>query len=156
MTFPEDAICLGWLLVLVTGVTRPAGAQRGVVWQGQVVTTTAADPFVGGGLGWGLRGSGRLGLNLTASSGVSGTAFAGRFEGLATFHLEPGRRSGIGVYGAAGVAAVATKESTAEWLVFVIGLEARPRAKNGWFLELGLGGGVRAATGFRIRRFARR
>jgi len=143
------------LVVAMTVTPRPADGQRAVVWQGQFVGTTAADAFVGAGVGWGLRGPGRLGLNLTASSGVAGKAFAGRFEGVATFHLEPGRRRGVGVYGAAGVAAVATGESTAEWLVVAVGIDARPRAENGWFLELGVGGGVRAATGFRIRRFAR-
>jgi hypothetical protein len=67
------------------------------------------------------------------------------------FLLKPRERRGLGVYGGGGVA-VAGGPDTEGFVVVVIGLEARPGARSGWALEVGIGGGVRFSVGYRWRR----
>jgi hypothetical protein len=114
------------------------------------MVTTAADPFLGGGLGVGVRQLGRFGLGATASGGVVGGELGARFEGVATFHLDPGRRTGVAPYGGGGVAVVTSSSSTA-YVLLLLGIESRPRARRGWFIEVGLGGGLRGSVGLRWR-----
>ena len=43
-------------------------------------------------------------------------------------------------------------ETSHGWLILTGGIEQNPGAKRGWVLELGLGGGMRVAVGYRWRR----
>ena len=43
---------------------------------------------------------------------------------------------------------------TCPLVVLTLGLEARPAARDGWFVEAGVGGGARLAAGYRWRRFS--
>lgn len=128
----------------------PARAQRIVTWQLQAIGTTAADPFVGGGFGVGVRQRGRFGFGATASGGAVGGELGARFEGAATFHLDPRRRAGVAPYGGAGLAVV-TSSNTAAYVLLVLGIESRPGARRGWFVEVGIGGGLRGSVGIRWR-----
>jgi hypothetical protein len=88
---------------------------------------------------------------------VNGTAgaleqlFAVRGEGVLSFHLDPGKESGISPYAAAGIAAQATRLTTRGYVLVLIGLEQRPGRPSGWFLEAGVGGGLRLSAGYRVR-----
>lgn len=126
-------------------------AQTVTVWQVHGLVTTAADPFVGAGTGVGIRPRGRLGVGLTASGGTVGGEPGVRIEGLANFHLDPARRRGTGLYVGGGVAVVASGAGSREFLALLVGLEATPGGRRGWFVEAGVAGGMRLTAGFRFR-----
>ena len=132
----------------------PAAAQQ-VPEAGMVAIATASDPalFVGGVYG-GLRTSLRTRISASAAAGVSSGEAAWRGELLAHFLLSPTRRRGVGVYGAGGVAVVGGPVDEG-YVVLTLGIEARPGARSGWFLEAGIGGGARVAAGLRWRRIPR-
>ncbi len=131
----------------------PAEAQHITVWQLQALGTTAADHFVGAGAGWGVRNLGRLGFGITANAGDANGSLGARVEALTSFHFSPFRRRGVGGYGAGGLAVAVTDSSSREFLVLLVGLEARPGRRYGWFVEAGVGGGIRISAGVRLRRF---
>jgi hypothetical protein len=57
----------------------------------------------------------------------------------------------VAPYAGGGVALAATSDEVFEYVLLVIGLETAPGARRGWFAEVGIGGGVRVAAGYRIR-----
>ncbi len=79
-----------------------------------------------------------------------------RIEGILSFHLNPYKRSGVSPYAGGGVALVLIQDASREYIVGVIGIEWRPGTGSGWFVEAGIGGGVRLALGHQLRRRARR
>jgi hypothetical protein len=141
-----------WLLLgAALGAARPAAAQR-VVELGVTGIATASDPAVAvAGVYGALRTSLRSRVSVAAAIGGGGGETAWRGELLGHFLLSPTRRSGVGLYGAAGVAAVGGPVDQG-YLVVTLGLEGRPGARSGWFAEAGVGGGVRLAAGYRWRR----
>jgi hypothetical protein len=112
---------------------------------------TAADPsVVAGGVYAALRTSLRTRISAAAAIGASGGETAWRGELLGHFLLNPTRRDGVGLYGAGGIAVVGGAVDQG-YLVVTLGLEARPGARSGWFVEAGVGGGARLAGGYRWR-----
>jgi hypothetical protein len=129
----------------------PASAQS-VPELGVVAMATASDPaLVAAGAYGGLRTSLRTRVSAAALAGVSGSEAAWRGELLVHFLLNPTRRTGAGVYGAGGVAVVGGPVDQG-YVVVTLGVEARPGAPSGWFVEAGVGGGARLAMGYRWRR----
>lgn len=115
----------------------------------------ASDPgFLGAGVYGAWRPSRRARLSLGGAIGGAGGEAAWRAELLGHFLLTPRARTGVGVYGAGGVAVVGgpTEEG---YVVLTLGLETSPGGPTGWFAEAGVGGGARAAIGFRRRWFGR-
>ena len=143
---------LACLLVAATLVAaRPVAAQR-VLELGAIGIATASDPaVVVGGVYGALRTSLRTRVSAAAAIGASDGETAWRGELLVHFLLSPTRRSGAGLYGAGGVAVVAGLVEQG-YLVMTLGLEGRPGARSGWFVEAGVGGGARLAAGYRWRR----
>ena len=116
------------------------------------MVATASDPALGvATVSGALRTSRRMRVSATVGAGVSDGRAAWRGELLAHFLLNPTRRSGVGIYGAGGVAAVGGPVDQG-YLVLALGVEARPGGRSGWFVEAGVGGGVRLAAGVRWRR----
>lgn len=115
-------------------------------------TLTTADPtaWVAGAYG-ALRPSSRVRVATQVGAGITGDAFGWRGELLWHFLLKPRERRRLGVYGGGGVA-VAGGPDTEGYVVLVLGVEARPGAGSGWAFEVGVGGGVRIAVGYRWRR----
>jgi hypothetical protein len=138
--------------LLAAAVASPAAAQQ-VLELGVTGIATASDPalVVGGGYA-AVRTSQRTRLSAALGAGASDGRGAWRGEVLAHFLLNPTRRRGTAVYGAGGVAAVGGPVDQG-YLVLTLGLEARPGARSGWFVEAGVGGGARLAAGFRWRRW---
>lgn len=119
---------------------------------GVVGIATASDPALAvGGIYGALRTSLRTRVSAAAAIGASDGETAWRGELLAHFLLSPTRRTGAGLYGAVGVAVVGGPAEQG-YLVVTLGLEARPGARSGWFVEAGVGGGARLAAGYRWRR----
>ncbi|HEX4600073.1 MAG TPA: hypothetical protein VH116_01670 [Gemmatimonadales bacterium] len=92
------------------------------------------------------------------------SAAAGNYEGgvglrlqlTAQLLLKPADRSGVGPYAGLGLAFVgAAAAHGAGYLTALLGVEAASGRRAGWYSELGLGGGVRLAVGWRWRRFPR-
>jgi hypothetical protein len=99
-----------------------------------------------------IRLSERGRLAVTVGAGVSDGSAAWRAEALGQFLLAPRRRSGVAAYAGAGVAAVGGPVDRG-YLVLALGAEAAPGSRTGWFAEVGAGGGLRLAAGWRWRWF---
>lgn len=113
---------------------------------------TASDPaLAAAGLYAGVRTSTRTRLSAWAGAGISSDDMAFRGELLGHFLLSPNQLAGTGFYVGGGVAAVAGAVGRG-YLVLTAGVEDRPGAGSGWAAELGIGGGVRVALGYRWRR----
>ena len=146
------APALAALMALAGGPGR-VGAQQATEL-GVGVIATASDPALGVGAVYGaLRTSRRMRISAAAGAGMSDERAAWRGELLAHFLLSPDRRQGVGLYGAGGVAVVGGPVDEG-YLVLTLGLEDRPAAATGWFIEAGVGGGARLAAGYRWRRFS--
>jgi len=143
------------IVASVALASRPAGVVAQQAKEvGIGIIATASDPALGVGAVYGaVRTSRRMRLSLAMGAGVSDERAAWRGELLAHFLLSPARREGAGFYGAGGIAAVGGPVEQG-YLVLTLGLEGRPAARQGWFLEAGVGGGIRLAGGFRWRRFS--
>ena len=129
----------------------PVAAQQ-VTELGVMGIATASDPTLAVAGGYGaIRTSQRTRISAGLGAGASGGRAAWRGELLAHFLLNPTRRWGVGVYGAGGLAVVGGTVDQG-YLVLTLGLEGRPGARSGWFVEAGVGGGARLAAGVRWRR----
>jgi len=123
----------------------------------QAAATVAPAPqaFVGGGWGFVVRPRGRLGLGLAAMVGARNRNLAARGEALLSFVLDPFRRRGVAPYAAGGIAVVGDRVATNQYLVGTLGLAGKPGQRTGWFVEGGMGGGLRLAAGVTLRRRTR-
>jgi hypothetical protein len=126
-------------------------AQRVTELGVEAIGTGANPALVVGGITGALRTSLRTRVAVALGIGGSGGDVAWRGELLAHFLLAPTRRVGAGIYGAGGIAVVGGPIDQG-YLVLAIGLEGRPGTRAGWFVEGGVGGGVRLALGYRWRR----
>ncbi len=139
-----------WSAALLLAASPLAAQQAREI--GLQATATASDPaLVIGGLSAAIRTSLRTRLSVAAGVGASGGEAAWRGELLAHFLLNPDRWRGAGVYGAGGLAVVGGPVEEG-YLVLALGVEARPGGRSGWFVEAGVGGGVRLAAGYRWRK----
>lgn len=141
------------LLLSLAGLAPPLAAQqsqaREIGVQGTVLATDPA--MVLGGVYGAVRTSPRTRLAVTASAGATGGAFAWRGELLAHFLLNPRSTRRAGMYGGGGVALAGSSGASKGYVVVLLGVEGRPGARSGWFIEAGLGGGFRGAAGWRWR-----
>ncbi len=114
---------------------------------------TFSDPglLVGGGFA-ALRTTGRTRLSLGLGAGVSDGELAVRGELLGHFLLSPEEHRKPSFYVAGGIAGVEGAVGRG-YLVLTLGLEQAPASSSGWAVEVGAGGGVRVAAGYRWRRF---
>ena len=80
---------------------------------------------------------------------------AARASAAVQFVLKPTARTGTSPYAGMGLAFAAAKRAHgAGYLGVMLGIEAAPGRASGWYVELGLEGGVRMAGGLRWRRFS--
>ncbi len=142
------------LLVLLVPSAIAAQSARELQVHGAGVFS--GNTFVGGGVGFGLRSSGRARADIVATAGAVDGEFAGRGELILTYHVNPYRRRGISPYAGGGVALLATADDVAEYVLLVVGVESAPVRRIGWFAEAGVAGGVRVVAGVRVRWRSRR
>jgi hypothetical protein len=149
--WPAAGHVLAALLVAALGLGGAPVAAQQVTELGVMGIATASDPtlLVAGGYA-AIHTSGRTRISAGLGAGASDGRAAWRGELLAHFLLNPTRQWGVGVYGAGGLAAVGGPVDQG-YLVLTLGLEARPGARSGWFVEAGVGGGARLAAGVRWR-----
>ena len=133
-----------------------ARAQRLAVTEMQVGASViaATRDFWGAELGVARRPGDQGRLTARVAVGEASGATAVRVGATAQFLLKPAARSGTSPYAGVGVAfAGTTGVRGAGYLVAMLGLEGAPGRPRGWYVEVGLEGGVRAAAGLRWRRF---
>ncbi len=147
MKWRDCCLSLGLLLALPVA----ADAQSARELQVQALGIFADRDFLGAGLGFALRSAGRARVGLTVHAGGLDSAFAVRGEVVVSYHLNPYQQRGVSPYAGGGLTVGATADDVFEYLVLLIGLETTPGRKTGWYAEVGLAGGVRAAAGFRVR-----
>jgi hypothetical protein len=144
-------------LLLAVVAAMPAAAQRG--WDAHVhaLALVRDSTLLAGGVGGGLRmGRGlRIGATLSGGGLVEGGA-AGRGEAMLAYHLSPPREGSVGAYAGAGIAGEVHGGDVRGLIIALLGVEARPWGRGGWFVEAGVGGGVRLAAGYRAIRLAPR
>jgi len=147
----------GIAALLLVSAAGSLAAQRGWDVQGHALVLGRDSTLVGGGVGGGLRIQGGLRVAVTASAGwLAPDTWAGRGEVVAAYHLPSVRPRSPGLYIGGGVAGEAWSGDVRGMILALIGIEQRPRAGGGWFGEIGVGGGVRFAVGYRVIRLARR
>jgi len=149
----------GWnrgTAALIVALAAPAAAQGQTIRElGVHGVVLATDPaaILGGGYAAVRSSTGRTRLAATAAVGGAGGATVWRAELLGHFMLNPFGASRPGLYAGAGGAAAGGGGETEGYLVLLVGVEARPGGASGWSVEAGLGGGFRAAVGYRFRWF---
>jgi hypothetical protein len=135
---------------------------RGLTAQGLSVTELDVGPlaawarydFYGLAAGFALRPRGQGRLALTGAGGAVDGQAALRLEATAQFLVTPGARSGVSPYGGIGVAYMGSGGRRGVGaLVTLVGVEAAPGRRRGWFGELGFAGGFRVRLGIRWRQF---
>jgi hypothetical protein len=146
------------LLVILAALPAGVAAQqrRLTAWEAGVggVAVLARGDFYGAALQAGYRAGGQARLSGAVAPGVVGDRAAIRADAAAEFMVMPAVRRGVGVYGGAGLGyQAAVGGRGAAFMSARIGVERAPGGRFGWYLEAGVGGGVRLAGGVRWRWF---
>ena len=114
--------------------------------------------FIGAELGIAHRPSGesRIALALAGGSAPPGERAAARAQVTIQLLVNSAARAGVGIYAGVGAAFLARRDSPGQgYLAVLLGVEGAPGRPQSWFVEGGLGGGARAAGGWRLRWFPR-
>lgn len=110
--------------------------------------------FAGAELGLAHRPSGDSRIALALAGGTAGQRAAARARLTIQLLVNSSARSGVGIYAGVGTAFMARRGSPGQgYLAVLLGLEGAPGRRQSWFVEAGLGGGVLAAAGWRLRWF---
>ena len=150
--------------MLLAGATLGAfaGAAHGQRLTATEVSAGAAaavarHTFAGAELGLAYRPGGQSRVALAVAAGTAAGRAAARAQLTLQFLVTPAARTGVGLYAGLGAALTARRGSPgAGFVAVLVGLEGAPGRRRGsqnWYVELGLGGGVRAAAGWRVRWF---
>jgi hypothetical protein len=78
--------------------------------------------------------------------------FGARADLAVHFLLDPYKREGMALYGGGGITAALAGGRVTPYALLVLGAERAPGGKGGAFIEIGVGGGVRLAVGYRWRK----
>ena len=114
----------------------------------------ARQTFAGAELGVAHRPSAESRISLDLAGGTIASRAAARAQLTLQLLVNPAARSGLGMYAGVGAAFTARRGSPGQgFLAVLLGVEQMPGRRQGWYAELGLAGGVRAALGWRMRRF---
>jgi hypothetical protein len=114
----------------------------------------ARETFIGGEVGLARRTSSESRVALAVAGGSAANEPALRAQLTLQLLVNPAARTGMGLYGGLGAAFSGRRGTAGEGFVAVLlGLESAPGRPHGWYAEVGLAGGFRAAAGWRMRRF---
>ena len=116
----------------------------------------ARQTFAGAELGVAHRPSADSRIAFDLAGGAIRQRAAARAQLTLQLLVNPAARSGWGMYAGFGAAFTARRGSPGQGFVaLLLGVEQTPGRRQGWYAELGLAGGVRAAVGWRMRWFPR-
>jgi len=126
----------------------PARSGGPVELRAGAAATMATRDFWGAELGLARRTAGQGRFAVRAAGGDAHGHAGMWLSGSAEFVLRPGIGRGISPYAGIGLAFYGVEgESGAGYITANIGVESAPAARRGWYAEVGVGGGVRAALG---------
>lgn len=147
MTWPLAVIASTALMCFNRPVSAQVTKERGA----QVTALSGRPAFLGAGVVWGWRPGLRDRVVIHGALGAAEHQMAARVEASWQFMLSPRTERGVGAYVGGGIAGQFA-ETSHGWLLLTAGLEQNPGGSRGWSLELGVGGGMRLALGYRWRR----
>ena len=111
-------------------------------------------PFTGAELGLAHRPNSESRIALAVAGGATNGDPALRAQLTVQLLINSFARSGAGVYAGLGAAYAGQQGVPGQgFLAVLVGVEAAPGRRKGWYVELGFCGGVRAAIGLRLRKF---
>ncbi len=140
-------------LPVLLAAAAPCRAQSRSELQVWALAAASKPAFYGAGLGIAFRDEDRLRFALAAAPGGYGNgAFGARADATLQFLLDPTRPSGAAIYGGGGLSLAARQGHATPYLLLVLGIEHAPGGPRGAFAEVGVGGGVRVAIGYRWRK----
>jgi hypothetical protein len=140
-------------LPVLLAAAAPCRAQRRSELQVWAVAAASKPAFYGAGLGLAFRDQDRLRVAFAAAPGSYGNGAVGaRADATLQFLLDPTRRAGAAIYGGGGLSLAARRGHATPFLLLVLGIEHAPGGPRGSFAEVGVGGGVRVALGYRWRK----
>jgi hypothetical protein len=120
--------------------------------QVQAIGVASRPGFGGGGGGLAFRDADRNRWQGVLAVGRLGAGVAARGDAVYHFLLDPRKRQGSALYGGGGLTAQLAGGRVRPYVLLVVGAENAPGGTGGLFLELGVGGGVRFAAGYRWRK----
>ena len=140
------------LLGAALAAATPCRAQvRETQAWGLAVASQPALYAVGVGLAW--RDNQRSRIAPALAFGMLGNGkFGARADFAIHFLLDPYKRAGTAVYGGGGLTAAVAGGRVTPYALLVLGAENAPGGAGGSFIEIGVGGGVRLAIGYRWRK----
>ncbi len=140
-------------LPLLLAAAAPCRAQRRSELQVWGLAAASRPAFYGAGLGLAARDEGRLRFAVAAAGGgFDDGTFGARADATVQFLLDPARRAGAAIYGGGGLSLAVRRGRATPFLLLVLGVEHAPGGPRGAFAEIGAGGGVRLALGYRWRK----
>ena len=146
------AVCLAGAAAVapVPGRAQAPGARE---LQVQAVGVASRPFFGGAGGGLAFRDADRnRWLGALAVGVLDGGGMGVRGDFVYHFLLDPQKRKGSAVYGGGGLSAQVAGGRVTPYVLLVVGAENAPGGAGGSFVELGVGGGVRFAIGYRWRK----
>lgn len=139
------------LLLTLLAVSAPLQGQRIRKEMGvQLFVLSGDTPAIGAAAYGALRPNSRARVSLSLGAADREGDLVGRGELLGHFLLSGGKRTGLGVYAAGGLA-VDVADRADSWIVGALGVESAPGGGSGWMAEVGVGGGWRGVVGWRWR-----
>lgn len=140
-------------LLAVAGLATPSRAQGRREWDVRALGIASKPEFIGAGVGYAWRDSRRTRIEGALAAGnLVQAGLAGRAEVVWHFLLDPAKRRGSAVYGGGGLSAQVGQGRVRPFVLLVIGAENAPGGAGGSYVEVGVGGGVRATVGYRWRK----
>ena len=147
---PSRAALLALLVALAPRTGRAQGWRE---MQLHALAIASRPFFAGAGLALGWRDPGRTRWQAAATvGGLDGHGVGARADLAWHFLLDPAKTRGGGVYGGAGMSVLAGGGGVTPFVLLVLGVEHAPGSGGGSFMEIGVGGGVRVAVGYRWRK----
>lgn len=138
---------------LLGAVAAGPVAAQGVRETDLRVVGIASEPVFGGaGVGYAWRDARRTRILGAVAVGAADGALAGRADLAWHFLLDPAQRRGSAVYGGGGLTVQAGAGRVTPYILLVLGVENAPGGRGGSYVEVGVGGGVRAVLGYRWRK----
>ncbi len=140
------------LLGAAVAAAAPCRAQvRETQLWGLAVASRPALYAAGFGLAWRDNQRTRIAPAVAVGALADGR-FGARADLAIHFLLDPYKRGGTAIYGGGGLTAALAGGRLTPYALLVLGAERNPGGPGGSFIEIGVGGGIRLAIGYRWRK----
>lgn len=151
MSWSSNARTLAFLsLALATAAPCRAQVRETQLW---AVAAASRPTLYAAGIGFAWRDDQRTRIAPAVALGALGDGRLGaRIDVAIHFLLDPYKRTGTAVYGGGGLSAAVAGDRVTPYALLVLGAERAPGGAGGSFIEIGVGGGVRLAIGYRWRK----